>query len=266
MLVTDSTPDFIRDFYGEPSPPEADARERAALSASAAVVYSSDYMAARAGREFADMALPPVHAVPFGLNVDPVPGAAPGKPPAPPVALAFVSTDWARKGGEVAVDALDALLGRGIPARLAVIGGSSARARSHPQVEAIPFLDKGRPRDAARFAAVLARSHVLLLPTRADCTPMVIAEANAFGCPVLVTDTGGIGSLMAPGRNGEMLAPGADGAAYAAAVERIIADPAAYRALSASSFRHCLERLTWEAWSTDLVAIVGSLRRGRAAS
>lgn len=58
---------------------------------------------------------------------------------------------------------------------------------------ALEFLDKNRPKDAARLSALYAEAHLLLLPSRADCTLTVIAEAMAHGTPVLATDVGGIG-------------------------------------------------------------------------
>ncbi len=61
------------------------------------------------------------------------------------------------------------------------------------------YLDKSRPKHAARLRALYAAAHLFVLPTRADCTPMVLAEAGAHGTPVLVTDTGGVGSLVMEG-------------------------------------------------------------------
>lgn len=262
VLVTDATPGFLRTFYGYPVPPEADAQERRALSLSACTVYSSQYMADLAAREFAGIDPGKLHAIPFGLNLDTIPDAPPQKPPFAPVRLLFIAKEWERKGGDVAVAALGYLLAKGVSAQLTVIGSSSAEARAHPQVEVIPYLDKNDPKDARTLTDRLARAHVFLLPTRADCTPMVIAEANAHGCPVLVTRTGGIGSLMEDGRNGEMMPPGSDGAAYGAKIEQIVADPGTYGDLVESSFAHCRERLTWSAWSDGILDIVRTGLRG----
>ena len=121
--------------------------------------------------------------------------------------------------------------------------------------------DKNDPAAEDRLNRLFAEAHLFVLPTRADCTPMVVAEANAWGTPVLITDTGGIASLMASeGGNGRMLAPEAGPEDWAGAIRALAADPAAYAALCRTSFDHARARLTWEAWARDLVAYL----RGRA--
>lgn len=262
ILVTDATPGFLREFYGAAISAESERNEERAIALSACTIYSSHYMAERAVQEFPRIDPAKIRAIPFGLNADAVPDAVPPKPPLRPLRLLFIAKEWERKGGSVAVAALRALRARGVPAQLTVIGSSAPEALADPDVEVIPYLDKNRRRDARRFADRLARAHILLLPTRADCTPMVIAEANAYGCPVLVTRTGGIPSLVEPGRNGDMMPPEADGAAYAARIERMIADPGTFEALGRSSFDHGRERLTWSVWTRDIVDVVRTdLRR-----
>ena len=255
LHVTDATPSFLRAFYPDPLPRDAEAREARTFSIADCAVYSSAYMADRARAEFD---LPPgrVHVIPFGVNLEQLPATVSPKPPLAPLNLLFIGMDWTRKGGEVALAALDALLAAGIAAHLTVIGCSPPSARAHPAVDVLGYLDKNRPEQAARLAAALAQAHLLVLPTRADCTPMVVAEANAHGCPVLITDVGGVSSLMAPGTNGQMLPQGADGAAYAAAIRALTADPAAYARLSAASFAHCHAHLTWGVWAQSMLKLM----------
>ena len=49
---------------------------------------------------------------------------------------------------------------------------------------------------------LLGESHFLCLPSRADCTPVVLCEAGAYGLPSVSTRTGGIGSVLRHGTNG----------------------------------------------------------------
>lgn len=226
------------------------------LARAAHVIYSSDYMAARAAEEFGPELAPKLSVVPFGLNLDSLPAAVPEKPPLAPLELLFIGRDWERKGGDLALAALDILTASGVAARLTVIGANAPEAQAHPHVTSLGYLDKNVPADYRRMEEVFARSHLFVLPTRADCTPMVVAEANAYGIPVLITETGGISSLMAPERNGVMLPPTADGAAWAAEIRRLSANAVAYRELSQSSFAHCHSRLTWKAWAADVLDLL----------
>ena len=259
LFLTDATPAFLREFYGHVIPPEADRIEAEALAAAAGSIYSSRYMADRALVEFPGTDPARVHALPFGINLDHLPDAVPAKPPLDELRLLFIGQDWARKGGAIALATLERLLDLGVRARLSVIGSSSPEADAHPAVDVLGYLDKNDPAEARRFVEALKATHLFLLPTRADCTPMVVAEVNAYGCPVLITDTGGIGSLMAEGVNGRMLPLEAGPDAWAEAVRDLTADPTAYGALCASSFRHAHERLSWDAWADGIMTIARSI-------
>ncbi|TDX21869.1 glycosyltransferase family 4 protein [Rhodovulum visakhapatnamense] len=262
LLLTDATPQFLREFYSKPIPPEADEAEARALSRAVRVIYSSDYMAARAQAEFPELAPSRIHVIPFGVNLDGLPETPPEKPPLDRLELLFIGQDWVRKGGDIALATLDALRDSGVAAHLTVIGATVPEALADPDTTVLGYLDKNDSTDAARLAEALSHAHVLILPTRADCTPMVVAEANAHGCPVLISDTGGIATLMdARGRNGRMLPPGADGAAYATILRGMTTDPAAYRQLSKSSFEHCRTRLTWDVWARDIVTVLQDITK-----
>jgi glycosyltransferase involved in cell wall biosynthesis len=274
--VTDATPGYIAEAYDTPPRPGAVDVERRAILASRAVIYSSHYMAERARAEFGADAEGKLHVVPFGLNLDAPPRprldlAAPGD--GMPLRLVFLGKKWARKGGDIALDTLRWLRTQGVDARLTVLGSrppgyrdpeggdASTEGLLEEGVSVIPFLDKNRPSDAARFEAVMGAAHALILPTRADCTPMVVAEANAFGAPALATDVGGLGTLIAPGRNGWLMAPEDRGAEWGRRVLDMVADPHAYAALRRAALGHYRDHLTWEAWSAGVLRVASDLAR-----
>lgn len=255
-LVTDATPAFLREFYNRPVAADKEAVEARALKGAAHVVYSSQYMAARAVTEYDALTPERAHAMPFGINLDRLPESVPDKPPLEPLRLLFIGQDWSRKGGAYALGALEQLRARGVAARLTVIGSSSPEADADNDVEVLGYLDKNLPQDAERLTRALEEAHVFILPTRADCTPMVVAEANSYGCPVLISDVGGVGSLMEEGRNGRMMPLEAEAEAWAEAILSLVADADDYRRLSRSSFEHAHARLTWQAWSDSMVGLI----------
>lgn len=255
--VTDATPNFLRDFYGKPITPADHDREAETIRQAARIVYSSDFIRDRAIADFGPEASSRMRVIPFGVNLDDLPGeAAPGHRIAAtgPVNLLFIGKDWQRKGGEIALAAQQALRAEGRDMRLTIVGCDPRTARGRPGVTIWPYLDKNRRRDAARFAEILRRTHLFVLPTRADCTPMVIAEANAYSIPVLVTRTGGIPTLVAPEGNGRMLPPEAGVAEWAAAIGAMLADDRAYAALRQGAYRQYATRLNWHSWAEALVA------------
>lgn len=267
--VTDATPAFLREFYGRNVPRAADLAEARALSAVQLAVYSSGYMADRAVGEFGAGLRKRIAAIPFGANCD-LPATMPVKPPTSPLRLLWVGSRWERKGGAIALAAVDLLRADGLDVELTLVGDVPADVVPRPGLKVAGYLDKNRPSDATQLDALNSAAHLFVLPTRADCTPMVIAEAGAHGTPVLVTDTGGIGSLIEEGVNGRMLPMDAGPSEWASAVREMTDDPQALAALSETSLAHVRARLTWNAWAQALVsrirAEVGAARLAQAAA
>ena len=87
---------------------------------------------------------------------------------------------------------------------------------------------------------------------------MVIGEANAFGVPAVVTDVGGIPTMMDHGRNGFMLPLSATAEEFAAVIAKAYRDRAQYAQLVRSSRAVYDTRLNWDHWA-DRVA--DALRR-----
>ncbi len=253
--VTDATPAFLRDCYGWNIPVETDRREAWIAKSAAAAIYSSHEMAEQAAREFDTLTT----AIPFGINMDHLPTCQPAKPELDRANLLFVGNDWARKGGDIAISALTCLRARGVDAHLTVIGRLPEAYRGNPAITALGYLDKNRPRQAARLAAAYAEAHILILPTRADCTPMVAAEAMAHGTPVIGTDIGGMGTLLGGPGTGKMMPPEASGEDWANAVHEIIGNRAVYQALSDAAFDRAGTRLSWDRWAGEVVRVVDRL-------
>lgn len=264
LHVTDATPCFLREAYGWDIPGGVDSRERRVVAAADKVIYSSDAMAFRAAQEFGVAAA----VVPFGINLDTdrLPQFCPEKPVLYRPQLLFVGNDWARKGGDIAVTALQTLRARGIDAHLTIVGRMPHALTGTPHITGMGYLDKNRREDAAVLARLYTRSHLLLLPSRADCTPMVAAEAMAHGTPVLASDTGGVSTLIGGPACGCILPLAATGTDWARAVEDLTNDHAAWHLMSDAAFDRARTRLGWSAWVNDVLAQIDTLRAASAAT
>lgn len=249
--VTDATPAFLRDAYGWNVPKDADAAEARVARRANATIYSSQDMARRAP---ADLGIPKLraNAICFGVNLDKRPDTLPRKPALNKLNLLFVGLDWDRKGGETAVAALDRLRANGVDAHLTVVGRCPEKHRKHQAITYAGFLNKNRPRDAARLGALYAKAHLLLLPSRADCTPMVLGEAMAFGTPALASDTGGIGALIGGTGAGCVMAQTASPQDWADQIRACTKDKDAYALMSDAAFDRADNVLSWDAWASEL--------------
>ena len=129
------------------------------------------------------------------------------------------------------------------------------RHRSHSAITYAGFLDKNRVAHGKRFSNILTSSHLLLLPSRGDCTPMVIAEAMSHGTPVLTADTGGVRSLIANGA-GRMLPQFVPPDDWKTEIQDMIADLEAYAFCSKASFDHAQLTLSWDRWAYSIMQLV----------
>lgn len=259
--VTDATPRYLRDAYGWQVPPEADTLERRVAAAARATIYSSDVIAARAPGDLDLPTLIPA-VVPFGVNIERLPALCPDKPAFERLNLLFVGLDWVRKGGDIAVATLDALAAEGRQAHLTIIGTCPDRHRGRADITHLGYLDKNRRRDAVKIARAYRAAHLLLLPSRADCTPMVLTEAMAHGTPVIATDTGGVGTLIRVSGGGRLMPEFASPRDWARAILDVTDDDLGYALLADAGFDHVRTRASWAHWAMGIAGIVRSRLSG----
>jgi len=266
VLVEDSTFDLLFDYYPTSSGLlarsiyEMNTLQALALKKASAVLYSSTWAARSAIEDYgADPAK--VHVVPFGANLDESPPreVALARKPSERCRLLFLAAGWARKGGDIAFETLLKLEELGIAAELIVCGCTPPKAFVHERMTVIPFLDKNDQRQRRELEQLFMVSDFLLVPTRADCTPMVFCEANAFGLPVITTNTGGVPEVIRDGENGFLLPYDAGGAAYAAVIAGLYRDEQRYVELARASRVAFENRLNWDAWGVAVKRILAEL-------
>ncbi|VVS91327.1 glycosyltransferase family 4 protein [Desulfoluna spongiiphila] len=204
-----------------------------------------------------------VRVAPFGANLDTPPSreASLGRRVKGRLELLFLAKEWERKGGDIAFHTLKSLIDNGVDARLTVCGTVPPASFRHEQMTVIPYLNKNLPEERARFQEVLNRSHLLLLPTRAECYGVVFCEAAAYGLPVFATNVGGVGTIVENGVNGHLLPPDAGGADFARLIRDTALDPTTYMRLNTESRRRYEEHLNWDAWGRTMVHEISRVLR-----
>jgi glycosyltransferase involved in cell wall biosynthesis len=235
------------------------AQEQRAIDGAAALVYSNEWAAESAVRDYG--ASPEkVHVVPFGANLDVVPTRQEAEAMLrrrrfDRVELLLVGVDWERKGGAIAAEATRELNRRGIATRLTVVG-CDVPAGVAGEINRLGFIDKNR--DAGRLSDLYASSHFLILPSRAECSASVLNEAAAFAVPSLTTDVGGNSTAVETEVTGKLLPADAGGAAYADFVQGAFSR---YDELALAALRDYHGRRNWDTAAATVVAIVRSVVR-----
>jgi len=226
--------------------------EQSALERSALALYSSEW-AARTCLENYQVDAAKVKIVPYGANlanelpVREIEGIIRVRS-MQPCRLAFVGTEWERKGGDLALGLVAALDRVGLQVELKIIGCKPPADITLPDnVQAIGYVDTSTPAGQNAYRAHLAQAHFLILPTRADCSPRILYEAGAMGLPSLTTNVGGIASIVHAGVNGNLFPSGEDYVDPAARfIQEAMQTASGYQELAIRTAEYHKENQLWE--------------------
>jgi glycosyltransferase involved in cell wall biosynthesis len=191
-------------------------------------------------------------------------GTATATPGAPPdlLNLLCVGTLTPRKGHAVLLEALNEIRDRHWHLTCA-----GSLLRDTPTVAAIQHLiDRLSLRkrvsllgdlDREALERQYARAHVFVLPSYLEGYGMALAEAVAFGLPVISTTAGAIPETV-PANAGILVAPG-DSRALAKALSSVIDDPARRAALASNARAARASLPTWATAATKFAAALDGL-------
>jgi hypothetical protein len=199
--------------------------------------FVRDDLVGRHGVAAARTVVVPYAVSPRWLSLEPRP--EPGR-------ILFAGTAELRKGIHVLAEAARLL---GPAAAVRVAGRVANVVRRHPAAQALTFLGHLPLCD---MAAEFARADVFCLPSLAEGSASVTAEALGAGVPVVTTRAAG--SIVRDGVDG-FIVPERDGEALAAALATIVAD----RALRARMSRAARERATAFSWDSFAQAVIAAV-------
>ena len=174
--------------------------------------------------------------------------------------ILFIGVEWGRKGGDIAVEATRWLNSNGIDATLHIVGIKKLdeRIASLPYINNVGFLNKNNPKEYRKLADIITKSHLLLLPTIAECAGIVFCEASANGLPIFTHHTGGVPNYIENGRNGYMLPLGSTGVDFGKKIkESLLSDE--LESMSKEAVLIYRKKLNWQVWGKKIKQIIDSL-------
>lgn len=146
-----------------------------------------------------------------------------------PVRLLFVGGAFKRKGGELLLDVF----------RRNFMGQAELHLVTQEKLELSEnernsiFVYNNVTSNSPQLQSLFKKADVFVLPTEADCLPVVMGEAMAAGLPIVTTQVGAIPEVVTDGYNGMTIKPG-DGAALTKALGGLITSATLRRTLGAN--------------------------------
>jgi alpha-maltose-1-phosphate synthase len=238
-----------------PSDPRDTRREEAIYAACDAITVPSTM----AARSFAEMGVPreKVHVLPYGVRLESFQPT--GEPPTDSFDVLFAGSIGLRKGVPYLLEAFANL--RHPRKRLRLAGSVQEDIRSILPRLPMENVDLLGSIPQSELAALMSRSHALVLPSIEEGLALVQAQAMACGCPVVCSTNTGGEDLFTDGVEGFII-PIRDPAALTARLQRLADDPNLQRSMRAAALQRVRSIGGWkeygDRWELLLQTITNS--------
>jgi glycosyltransferase involved in cell wall biosynthesis len=173
-----------------------------------------------------------------------------------PVRLLFVGGDFERKGGDLLLEVFrEHLAGT---CELDLVTGSDVAAGDGVRVH------RGVKPHSPLLLGLYADADVFVLPTRADCSPVVLGEAMAASIPIVTTRVAGVPEAILEGESG-FLVDRDDEAALRDRLTRLATDPALRARMGLAARRFGEQRFDMQKNANQIADVLVALSRGASA-
>jgi glycosyltransferase involved in cell wall biosynthesis len=212
----------------------------------------------RQARQLAPRAADRLTVIPNGVDVERFTSGASHRHPRPYLLAAGRFTR--QKGFDVLLEAaanVQAIRNAQVDMLIAGDGAEEDRLRrlvdQHRLTTSVCFLGAV---DAERLASLYRGALAVVVPSRWEGLPLVCLEAMASGRPVVASNVDGIPDAVLDGETG-LLVPPEDADALAAAIERLVGDPALADRLGAAGLQRARTAFSWPSIAERYLAVFG---------
>lgn len=170
-----------------------------------------------------------------------------------PLKLLLVGRDYKRKGIPTAIETAKLLNQRNIPTELTICG---LAGEPDGFVRFAGLFRKSVPEELKKYADLYRCAHLLIHPATFDASPIVPAEAAAFGLPTISNDVGGIATSVAHGVSGIVLPAHSPAEAYVETILRLVRNPDEYTRLSLGARDRYDREQNWETAGKHMMRVL----------
>lgn len=162
--------------------------------------------------------------------------------------LLLVGVDYVRKGVDVAIEAVKRLNETSsIRFELSVVGLNKPDIDIPECVTFYGKLRKNNPEELKKLVECYKNHDIFILPTKAECSAIVFAEAAMFGLPVFTYATGGTVDYVEDGVTGRCFDPKCGAADYAKGIKDAIGS-GKMTEFSVNARKKYESELNWDYW------------------
>lgn len=265
--LVDATVDSLFNYYTEFSNLwfhnywEAHILGKRAFRRSDLIIASSEWCRQNAISQYG-VELNKITVVEFGANIDAkdIPVIENHYSLSRPLKVYWSGVNWERKGGDIALECCRELIRRGYQVEFHITGMKSLPQEITDQtwVYNHGFLNKNTPDEYQRLIEIMSQQDIFLFPSRAECSSIALCEANAFGLPCFVYDTGGTANYVENGKNGYILPLSATGKDFAERIEKAVKSSEISQLSRFARIKY-EKTLNWEIWSDKVSAVIKNL-------
>lgn len=168
--------------------------------------------------------------------------------------ILFVANDFKRKGGDLLLKIFESALPRTCTLVIASHDASLERRSLPAGVQWVKGLNR------QEMLEIYRRSDILVLPSRRDMLPQVLAEAMAVGLPCIAADVGGVSDLVRDGRTGHLMPYDAGADEWAERIRWVLENEEERLRLSVNARAFAEEHLGLPRFRTVIAEVVERLR------
>jgi glycosyltransferase involved in cell wall biosynthesis len=173
-----------------------------------------------------------------------------------PVRILFVGGDFERKGGDLLLRVYREHLAS--TCELDLVTGSDVPSGNGVRVH------RGVKPHSALLLGLYADADIFVLPTRADCSPVVLGEAMASSLPIVTTRVAGVPEAILEGESGFLIERD-DAEALRDRLTRLAADPALRATMGRAARRFGEQRFDMQKNADQIADVLVALSRGASA-
>lgn len=162
--------------------------------------------------------------------------------------LLLVGVDYERKGVDTAIQVIRYLnsVYQNIHFELHIVGVENKYNITDESIKFYGRLHKNNDSELRQLIQLYNQSDLFFLPTKAECSAVVFAEACQYGLPIISTATGGVGTYVIDNYNGEKIALTAKPEIFAGKILSVLANYEKYTLNARAYYEKMLTKYAWE--------------------